>query len=139
MNLLDPLRDFWTSPYRSSSAHFLRRAGSLCARFAFCAKEVLGRLTVFLRSSGVSVLIISKSNSNSRRRCYQNARLSSFNSASEPSTMYSSAQSQPSALVGYGFAARCEATALPRRNVSPLFWAGPLVPALPQIDFCGDE
>src|SRR4030095_14937661 len=34
------------------------RSGSRCARFAFCAKLVFGRLTVAFKSKGVSVDII---------------------------------------------------------------------------------
>src|SRR5262245_39542543 len=55
MNFSAPARAWRISWYKSKSAHFFKRAGSLCVRFAFCAKAVLGRLTVFFKSSGVSV------------------------------------------------------------------------------------
>src|SRR6185503_11281687 len=43
------------------SAHFFRRAGSVCGKLAFCPNLVFGRLTVFFRSRVcVPVAIISK-------------------------------------------------------------------------------
>src|SRR5690349_6147352 len=43
------------------SAHFFRRAGSVCGKFAFCPKLVFGRLTVFFRSSVASSVAIKRS------------------------------------------------------------------------------
>src|SRR5205085_7191123 len=51
------------------SAHFFKRAGSVCGRFAFCANFVFGRLIVFFRSSVASSVAISDKyqNRNSNR------------------------------------------------------------------------
>src|SRR5260221_13302073 len=56
MNFSAPARAKLICWYQSCSAHCFRRTGSLCARFAFCANFVFGRLIVFFSSSaGASV------------------------------------------------------------------------------------
>src|SRR4051794_1064409 len=50
-----PARARRIKSYKFASAQRFKRAGSDCARFAFCAKPVFGRLTVFFKSSGASV------------------------------------------------------------------------------------
>src|SRR4030095_11733588 len=71
------------------SAHFFRRTGSVCGRFAFCPNLVFGRLTVFLSSRAVaSVDIINRSqkrNSNSKMSWPQKRFYLSLPNLSSPS------------------------------------------------------
>src|SRR5688572_6230135 len=59
INFSRPARASAILPYSPISFHFLRRAGSLCPRFAFCEKSVRGRFTVFFRSNGSVILVVS--------------------------------------------------------------------------------
>src|SRR2546429_7543768 len=80
MNLSAPARASPICLYKSISAHFFRRAGSVCGRFAFCANLVCGRLIVFFNSSGGAsiglVVIVQRRNSNRMSVCFRSPRVS---------------------------------------------------------------
>src|SRR6185503_5029566 len=76
------------------SVHFLRRAGSLWARFAFCENPVLGRLMVFFRSRGVvSVDIVSRRvrNNNTSRTTIHSPKWLLFLECGDQSPLWSAA------------------------------------------------